>query len=194
MIHELPSLPYAENALEPFISAETVAFHYGKHHATYVAKLNGLIPGTEFENSSLEEIIKKAVAGPVFNNAAQIWNHTFYWNCLGPNAGGGPAGALSEAINKTFGSFEAFKAEMTDKSVNLFGSGWSWLVKDGSGNLSIVQTTNAGNPLTDGLTPLLTCDVWEHAYYIDCRNSRPDYMENFWKLINWRAVEVTFLS
>ena len=194
MIHEHPSLPYTENALEPFISAETVAFHYGKHHATYVAKLNGLIPGTEFENSSLEEIIKKAVAGPIFNNAAQIWNHTFYWNCLAPNAGGEPADALLAAINKTFGSFEAFKAEMTDKSVNLFGSGWSWLVKDGSGNLSIVQTTNAGNPLTDGLTPLLTCDVWEHAYYIDCRNSRPDYMENFWKLINWRAVEVTFLS
>ncbi len=189
MTHELPSLPYAENALEPFISAETVAFHYGKHHATYVAKLNGLIPGTEFENSSLEEIIKKAAAGPVFNNAAQIWNHTFYWNCLAPNAGGEPAGALLEAINKTFGSFEAFKAEMTDKSVNLFGSGWSWLVKDGAGNLSIVQTTNAGNPLTDGLAPLLTCDVWEHAYYIDCRNSRPDYMENFWKLVNWKAVE-----
>lgn len=189
MIHELPSLPYAENALEPFISTETVAFHYGKHHATYVAKLNGLIPGTEFENSSLEEIVKKAVAGPIFNNAAQIWNHTFYWNCLAPNAGGEPAGALLVAINKTFGSFEAFKAEMTDKSVNLFGSGWSWLVKDGTGNLSIVQTTNAGNPLTDGLTPLLTCDVWEHAYYIDCRNSRPDYMKNFWKLINWSAVE-----
>ena len=189
MIHELPSLPYAENALEPFISAETVAFHYGKHHATYVAKLNGLIPGTEFENSSLEEIIKKAVAGPVFNNAAQIWNHTFYWNCLAPNAGGEPADALLAAINKTFGSFEAFKAEMTDKSVNLFGSGWSWLVKNGAGNLSIVQTTNAGNPLTDGLTPLLTCDVWEHAYYIDCRNSRPNYMENFWKLVNWNAVE-----
>ncbi len=189
MTHELPSLPYAENALEPFVSAETVAFHYGKHHATYVAKLNGLIPGTEFENSSLEEIIKKAAAGPVFNNAAQIWNHTFYWNCLAPNVGGEPAGALLEAINKTFGSFEAFKAEMTDKSVNLFGSGWSWLVKDGAGNLSIVQTTNAGNPLTDGLTPLLTCDVWEHAYYIDCRNSRPDYMKNFWKLVNWSAVE-----
>ncbi len=189
MTHELPSLPYAENALEPFVSAETVAFHYGKHHATYVAKLNGLIPGTEFENSSLEEIIKKAAAGPVFNNAAQIWNHTFYWSCLAPNAGGEPAGALLEAINKTFGSFEAFKAEMTDKSVNLFGSGWSWLVKDGAGNLSIVQTTNAGNPLTDGLAPLLTCDVWEHAYYIDCRNSRPDYMENFWKLVNWKAVE-----
>ncbi len=189
MAHELPPLLYAENALEPHISAETLAFHHGKHHATYVAKLNGLIPGTEFENSSLEEIIKKASAGPIFNNAAQIWNHTFYWNCLAPNAGGEPTGALAEAIKKAFGSFEAFKAEMTDKSVNLFGSGWSWLVKDGAGNLSIVQTSNAGNPLTDGLTPLLTCDVWEHAYYIDCRNARPSYLENFWKLVNWSFVE-----
>lgn len=188
MNHELPNLPYAGDALEPYISAETLEFHHGKHHATYVTKLNGLIPGTEFENASLEEIITKAPAGPVFNNAAQIWNHSFYWNCLAPNAGGAPSGALADAINATFGSFEAFKAELTDKSVNLFGSGWSWLVKDGAGNLSIIQTSNAGCPLTDGLTPLLTCDVWEHAYYIDCRNARPKYMENFWNLVNWDFV------
>lgn len=188
MSHELPALPYAGDALEPYISAETLEFHHGKHHATYVTKLNGLIPGTEFENASLEEIIAKSAPGPLFNNAAQIWNHSFYWNCLAPNAGGEPTGALADAINAAFGSFEAFKAEMTDKSVNLFGSGWSWLVKDGGGNLSVVQTSNAGCPLTDGLTPLLTCDVWEHAYYIDCRNARPKYMENFWNLVNWDFV------
>ncbi len=187
MKHELPPLPYSGNALEPYISAETLEFHHGKHHATYVTKLNGLIPGSEFESAPLEEIITKAT-GPIFNNAAQIWNHTFYWNCLAPNAGGEPTGALADAINAAFGSFDAFKAEMTDKSVNLFGSGWSWLVKDGEGNLSIVQTSNAGCPLTDGLTPLLTCDVWEHAYYIDCRNARPKYMENFWSLVNWDFV------
>jgi Fe-Mn family superoxide dismutase len=188
MKHELPPLPYAENSLEPYISAETIRFHYGKHHATYVTKLNGLIGGTELENSSLEEIITQATAGPVFNNAAQVWNHTFYWNGLAPNAGGEPTGELAQAINEAFGSFEAFKNEMTDKSVNLFGSGWSWLVKDKEGKLSIVQTSNAGNPLTSGLTPLLTCDVWEHAYYIDCRNARPSYLENFWKLVNWEFV------
>ncbi|HDL89319.1 MAG TPA: superoxide dismutase [Fe] [Thermodesulforhabdus norvegica] len=188
MTHELPALPYAGNALEPYISAETLEFHHGKHHATYVTKLNGLIPGTEFENATLEEIITKSAAGPIFNNAAQIWNHSFYWNCLGPNSGGEPTGPLADAINAAFGSFDAFKAEMTDKSVNLFGSGWSWLVKDNAGNLSIVQTSNAGCPLTDGLTPLLTCDVWEHAYYIDCRNARPKYMENFWNLLNWDFV------
>jgi Fe-Mn family superoxide dismutase len=185
MKHQLPSLPYAGNALEPYISAETLEFHHGKHHATYVTKLNGLTPGTEFENATLEEIITKSVVGPIFNNAAQIWNHSFYWNCLAPDAGGEPTGALADAINSAFGSFDAFKAEMTDKSINLFGSGWSWLVKDGAGNLSIVQTSNAGCPLTDGLTPLLTCDVWEHAYYIDCRNARPKYMENYWNLVNW---------
>ena len=188
MKHELPPLPYADNSLEPYISAETIRFHYGKHHATYVTKLNGLIGGTEFENSSLEEIITQATAGPIFNNAAQVWNHTFYWKGLAPNAGGEPTGALAQAINDAFGSFEAFKNEMTDKSVNLFGSGWSWLVKDKEGKLSIVQTANAGNPLTEGLTPLLTCDVWEHAYYIDCRNARPSYLENFWKLVNWEFV------
>ncbi len=188
MKHELPPLPYAEDSLEPYISAETIHFHYGKHHATYVAKLNGLIGATEFENSSLEEIITQATAGPIFNNAAQIWNHTFYWNGLAPNAGGEPTGALAQAINEAFGSFEAFKNEMTDKSVNLFGSGWSWLVKDKEGKLSIVQTSNAGNPLTSGLSPLLTCDVWEHAYYIDCRNARPSYLESFWKLVNWEFV------
>ena len=187
MTHELPALPYAIDALEPHISQETLEFHHGKHHATYVTKLNGLIPGTEFENASLEDIIKKS-SGPIFNNAAQIWNHTFYWNCLSPASAQQPSGDLLAAINDTFGSFEEFKAQFTDKSVNLFGAGWCWLVKNADGKLEIVQTFNAGCPLTEGQTPLLTCDVWEHAYYIDCRNARPAYMEKFWTLVNWEFV------
>ena len=186
MAHELPPLPYAIDALEPHISRETLEFHHGKHHATYVTKLNGLIPGTEFENASLEDTVLKS-SGPVFNNAAQIWNHTFYWNCLTPNSTE-PSGALLDAINDAFGSLDAFKAEFTDKSVNLFGSGWCWLVKNSAGGLEIVQTGNAGNPMTDGKTPLLTCDVWEHAYYIDYRNVRPTYLEHFWALVNWDFV------
>lgn len=185
--HTLPDLPYANDALEPHISAETIEFHYGKHHATYVAKLNGLIPGTEFENASLEDIVKKA-SGGIFNNGAQVWNHTFYWNCLGPNCGGEPSGDLANAINSTFGSFDEFKAKFTDSAVNNFGSGWTWLVKNADGGLEIVNTSNAANPMTDGMTPLMTCDVWEHAYYIDCRNARPKYMENFWALVNWDFV------
>lgn len=185
MEHTLPALPYDKEALAPHISSETLDFHYGKHHATYVDKLNGLIKGTEFEEASLEEIISKASAGPVFNNAAQVWNHTFYWNSLSPNGGGEPTGALLEAINSTFGSVEKFKEDFTNSAVNNFGSGWTWLVKDADGKLQIVNTSNAACPLTDGLTPLLTCDVWEHAYYIDYRNARPKYMEAFWALVNW---------
>ena len=182
--HVLPDLPYAKDALEPHISAETLEFHYGKHHATYVDKLNGLIPGTEFELASLEEIIKKA-SGGIFNNGAQVWNHTFYWNCLSPNGGGAPEGDLADAINEAFGGFDAFKEAFTNSAINNFGSGWTWLVKDGSGKLEIVNTSNAANPMTDGKTPVLTCDVWEHAYYIDYRNARPKYLEGFWNLVNW---------
>lgn len=185
--HTLPDLPYANDALEPHISAETIEYHYGKHHATYVAKLNGLIGGTDFENASLEDIVKKAEGG-IFNNGAQVWNHTFYWNCLGPNCGGEPSGDLADAINSAFGSFDDFKAKFTDSAVNNFGSGWTWLVKNADGGLEIVNTSNAANPMRDGLTPVLTCDVWEHAYYIDCRNARPKYMENFWALVNWEFV------
>jgi len=184
MTHELPALPYAKNALEPHISAETLEYHYGKHHQTYVTNLNNLIPGTEFEKLSLEEIVKKS-SGGIFNNAAQIWNHTFYWNSLSPNGGGAPTGALAEAISKAFGSFEKFKEEFTKCAVTTFGSGWAWLVKNADGSLALVSTSNAGCPLTAGQTPLLTCDVWEHAYYIDYRNLRPKYVEAFWNLVNW---------
>lgn len=187
MTHRLPELPYAMNALEPHISRETLEYHYGKHHNAYVDKLNGLIPGTEFENASLEEIITKA-SGGIFNNAAQIWNHTFYWNCLSPQGGGEPGGALKESINRDFGSFASFKEKFSQTAATLFGSGWAWLVKNPDGSLDIVGTSNAGNPLTEGKTPLLTCDVWEHAYYIDYRNARPKYIEAFWNLANWDFV------
>lgn len=188
MAIELPALPYAQNALEPHISAETLSFHYGKHHQTYVDKLNGLIPGTEFEGKSLEEIVK-ASSGGVFNNAAQVWNHTFYWNCLSPNGGGEATGKVAEAINKAFGSFEKFKEEFTNNAVNNFGSGWTWLAQQADGSVAIVNTSNAATPLTDkDATPLLTVDVWEHAYYIDYRNARPKYMEAFWALVNWDFV------
>lgn len=187
MKHELPDLPYAIDALEPHISKETLEFHHGKHHNAYVTKLNDLIPGTEFEDADLETIIMKA-EGVTFNQAAQVWNHTFYWNCLSPNGGGEPTGTLQNKINSTFGSFEAFKKEFSDKAATLFGSGWAWLVKNPDGSLSIEQTGNAGNPLRDGKTPLLTCDVWEHAYYIDFRNARPKYIETFWNLVNWEFV------
>ncbi len=187
MAFELPALPYAKNALEPHISEETLEYHYGKHHNTYVVNLNNLIAGTDFENQSLEDIIKNSDGG-IFNNAAQVWNHTFYWNCLSPNGGGEPTGALADAINAKFGSFEQFKKDFSDAGVTNFGSGWTWLVKNGSGELKIVKTSNAGCPLTDGLTPLLTCDVWEHAYYIDYRNARPSYVEAFWNLVNWDFV------
>jgi len=183
MKHELPPLPYSMDALEPHISRETLEYHYGKHHNTYVVNLNNLIQGTEFENMSLDDIVLKA-SGPIFNNAAQVWNHTFYWNSLSPNGGGAPGGAIAEAINRDFGSFDDFKEAFSKAAVTLFGSGWAWLVKSG-GKLEIVQTQNAGNPMTDGKQPILTCDVWEHAYYIDYRNARPKYVENFWNLVNW---------
>ena len=186
MAHELPPLPYDQSALAPHISAETLEYHYGKHHQTYVTNLNKLIEGTEHANSSLEEIIKSA-SGGLFNNAAQVWNHTFYWNCLSPNGGGEPSGAVADAIAKAFGSFADFKDKFSTSAATNFGSGWTWLVKSGSG-VEIVNTSNAGCPLTDGKTPLLTCDVWEHAYYIDYRNARPKYVEAFWNLVNWDFV------
>jgi Fe-Mn family superoxide dismutase len=190
--HVLPDLPYPENALEPYISAVTLQFHHSKHHATYVKNLNKLIQGTEFAEASLEDIITKAPAGPVFNNAAQVWNHTFYWNCLSPEGGGRPAGELGAAIERTFGGFDKFQEEFTETATKLFGSGWAWLVQNGNGSLAITTTANAGNPLTDDKKPLLTCDVWEHAYYIDYRNARPKYLEGFWQLVNWDFVAANF--
>lgn len=192
MAFELPVLPYAKDALAPHISAETLDFHYGKHHKTYVDKLNGLIPGTEFEGKSLEDIIKTS-SGGVFNNAAQIWNHTFYWHCLSPYGGGEATGAVAEAINKAFGSFEKFKEEFTNSAINNFGSAWTWLVKKADGSVAIVNTSNAATPLTDAsVTPILTVDVWEHAYYIDYRNSRPNYLNAFWSLVNWEFVNANY--
>ncbi len=192
MAIELPALPYPQNALEPHISAETLEYHYGKHHKTYVDKLNGMIPGTEFENKSLDDIIKSS-SGGVFNNSAQIWNHTFYWHCLSPNGGGEASGAIADAINKAFGSFDAFKEAFTTSAIGNFGSGWTWLVKNSEGGVEIVNTSNAATPLTDShLTPLLTVDVWEHAYYIDYRNARPAYMDAFWNLINWDFVNQNY--
>ena len=191
MAFELPKLPYAMNALEPIISEKTLEFHYGKHHNAYVVNLNKLVVGTEFENASLEDIIKKA-SGGIFNNGAQIWNHTFYWESFKANGGGVPTGALAEAINKAFGSFDAFKEKFSTASATLFGSGWAWLVKKADGSLDIIKESNAGNPLKNGLKPLLTCDVWEHAYYIDYQNRRPDYIASFWNLINWDKVAERF--
>ena len=191
MAYELPALPYEKDALEPHISRETLEYHYGKHHQTYVTNLNKLVPGTEFEGLSLEDIIRQA-SGGIFNNAAQIWNHTFYWNCLSPNGGGGPDGALAEAIDKTFGSFGAFREKFSTSAATNFCSGWTWLVKDSDGNLEIVNTSNAGTPLTEGKHALLTCDVWEHAYYIDYRNARPKYVEAYWNLVNWDFVLENF--
>jgi len=187
MSFELPALPYEKNALEPYISAETLEYHYGKHHQAYVTNLNNLIKDTEFEGKSLEEIIKTSSAG-VFNNAAQVWNHTFYWHCLAPKAGGEPTGAVAQAINDNFGSFTAFKEQFSDMAVKNFGSGWTWLVEKADGKLTIVNTSNAATPLTTTDKPLLTVDVWEHAYYIDYRNARPKYLENFWALVNWDFV------
>jgi len=188
MAFELPPLPYAKDALAPHISAETLEYHYGKHHNTYVTKLNGLVEGTDNASKSLEEIIKSS-SGGMFNNAAQVWNHTFYWNCLSPTGGGEPSGALADAINAKWESFANFKEVFSTEAANNFGSGWTWLVKKSDGSLDILNTSNAGCPLThEGVTALLTVDVWEHAYYIDYRNSRPNYMEAFWKLVNWEFV------
>lgn len=194
MAIELPELPYAMNALAPHISEETLQYHYGKHHNTYVVKLNGLIEGTEFEGKSLEDIVKTS-SGGIFNNAAQIWNHTFYWQSLSPNGGGAPTGALAEAINNSFGDLDSFKAKFTDMAINNFGSSWTWLVKNADGSLAIVNTSNAATPLTDtGVTPLMTVDLWEHAYYIDYRNLRPDYLAAFWSLINWEFAGKNYLG
>ena len=192
MAFELPALPYAKDALEPHISAETLDFHHGKHHNTYVTKLNGLVEGTDLASKSLEEIIKTS-SGGIFNNAAQIWNHTFYWNSLSPNGGGAPTGALADAINSAFGSFEEFQAKFNDSAVNNFGASWTWLVKKADGSLDIVNTSNAGTPITEeGVTPLMTVDLWEHAYYIDYRNLRPAYLKGFWALINWNFANENF--
>lgn len=184
MAHTLSALPYAMDALAPIISKETLEFHYGKHHQAYVTNLNNLIPGTEFESASLEEIVKKS-SGGIFNNAAQVWNHTFYWNSMAPNAGGEPTGKLADAIKAKWGSVAAFKEAFNKSAAGNFGSGWTWLVKKADGSLDIVNTSNAATPLTTTDVALLTCDVWEHAYYIDYRNARPKYLESFWSLVNW---------
>ena len=185
MAFTLPELPYSLDALTPHISAETLEFHHGKHHKTYVEKLNGLVEGTEFAKMSLEDVVKKSKGG-MFNNAAQVWNHTFYWHSMAPDGGGDAKGPIGDAINDQFGSFAKFRDEFNNKAATLFGSGWCWLVKNKDGSLSIDQTPNAETPLTDdSKTPLLTCDVWEHAYYIDYRNARPKYLESWWNIVNW---------
>ena len=184
MAIELPALPWARDALAPHISAETIDYHYGKHHQTYVTNLNNLIKGTEFENLDLVAIVKKAQGG-MFNNAAQVWNHTFYWNSLTPKGGGEPSGKLADALKKSFGGFAQFKEDFSKAAVGTFGSGWAWLVQRADGGLAIVSTSNAATPITGSDRPLLTCDVWEHAYYIDYRNARPKYVEAFWNLANW---------
>jgi len=192
MAFELPQLPYAKDALEPHISAETLQYHYGKHHQTYVDKLNAAIEGKPEASKSLEDIIKSA-KGPLFNNAAQVWNHTFYWHCLSPNGGGEATGAVADAIKSAFGSFDKFKEDFSNQAAANFGSGWTWLVKKSDGSVAIVNTSNAETPLTDeSVTVLLTVDVWEHAYYIDYRNARPKYLEAFWKLVNWDFVNENF--
>jgi len=192
MSHSLPDLPYAIDALEPHISKETLEFHHGKHHQTYVTNLNNMLAGSEMEGKSLEEVISSSEGG-VFNNAAQIWNHTFYWNSLSPNGGGAPSGALGDAINATFGSYDAFKEKFSASAAGNFGSGWTWLVKNSDGSVEIVNTSNAGCVLNNqGQTPLITCDVWEHAYYIDYRNARPKYVEAFWNLVNWDFAAKNF--
>ena len=191
MAFKLPELPYAKNALEPHISQETLEYHYGKHHQAYVNKLNGLVPGTEFEKMSLEDIIMKSEGG-IFNNAAQIWNHTFYWNSMCPKSDSKPKGGLADALHETFGSLDTFKEQFTEAALSQFGSGWAWLVKDKDNKLKVVKTVNANNPMTDGYEPLLTCDVWEHAYYIDTRNDRGKYVSNFWQVVNWDFAEKNF--
>ena len=193
MTHALPALPYAMDALAPTLSQETLEYHYGKHHQAYVTNLNNLIPGTEFESMSLEDIVMKS-SGGIFNNAAQVWNHTFYWNCLSPNGGGAPTGALAAAIDAKFGSFEEFKKQFNQSAATNFGSGWTWLVKNADGSLEIFNTSNAGTPMTSGKQALLTLDVWEHAYYIDYRNMRPKYLETMWNIVNWDFVAANFAA
>lgn len=192
MTIELPKLPYAIDALEPYISKQTIEFHYGKHHQTYVNNLNNLIPGTAFENASLEKMVLEAEGG-IFNNAAQVWNHTFYFQSFSNSGMKEPTGALSDAIERDFGSFEGFKEQFSKAAITLFGSGWAWLVKNPDGKLAIMQESNAGNPMRKHQMPLLTCDVWEHAYYLDYQNRRADYVQGFWKLIDWSVIEKRFL-
>ncbi len=191
MKFELPTLPYALDALAPNIDKQTLEYHYGKHHQAYVNNLNGLIDGTAFANKSLEDIIREADGG-VFNNAAQVWNHTFYFFQFSPKGGNEPSGALGEAIKAQYGSFSEFKAQFSKAAATLFGAGWAWLVKKNDGSLDILQTSNAGTPLTEGITPLLTCDVWEHAYYLDYQNKRPDYIQAFWNVVDWNEVGKRF--
>jgi Fe-Mn family superoxide dismutase len=192
MSFELPDLPYERNALEPYISAETLDYHHGKHHASYVKKLNKAVVGSDMENQTLEQIIEHAT-GSLFNNAAQVWNHTFYWNCMRPEGGGEATGGVAKALDAQFGSFEKFRKAFSDSAAANFGSGWTWLVRKSDGSLAVVNTDNAGTPLTDADThPLLTLDVWEHAYYIDYRNARPDYINAFWQLVNWEFVNQNF--
>lgn len=193
MKHELPVLPYAADALNPVISHKTIEFHYGKHHQAYVNNLNNLLPGSAFENASLETIVREADGG-IFNNGAQIWNHTFYFMTFSATPQTEPTGPLADAINKKFGSFADFKAAFAKSATTLFGSGWAWLVVRPDNTLDIVQEQNAGNPMRQGLKPLLTCDVWEHAYYLDYQNRRPDYIEAFWKIVDWKIVSERFLK
>jgi len=187
MTFELPKLPYALSALEPDISEKTLEFHYGKHHQAYVNNLNNLVPGTKFENADLETIIREADGG-VFNNGAQVWNHAFYFKGFGPGGSPEPAGSLAKALKKHFGSFTEFKEKFSKAATTLFGSGWVWLVKMENGSLEIIQESNAGNPIRSGLKPILTCDVWEHAYYLDYQNRRPDYVRSFWNILDWRII------
>lgn len=187
MIHQLPQLPFNSASLSPVISSNTLEFHHGKHHQAYVNNLNNLIKGTEFENATLEEIIKKATGG-IFNNGAQVWNHTFYWNCIKPNGSKLPEGKLLDAINKQYGSLDKLKEQFSAAAASLFGSGWAWLVKKNDNTIDIIQESNAGNPLRNGFIPLLTCDVWEHAYYLDYQNRRPDYIKAFWDIIDWETI------
>jgi Superoxide dismutase len=191
MKHELPKLPYDFAALEPHISSRTLEFHYGKHHQAYVNNLNNLLPGSKFENADLETIVREADGG-IFNNGAQVWNHTFYFMQFSPTPSTSPTGKLEEAINKTFGSLLAFKEQFAKAGATLFGSGWAWLVVNKEGNLEIVQESNAGNPMRRGLKPILTCDVWEHAYYLDYQNKRPDYLQSFWNVVDWKVISKRF--
>lgn len=188
---ELPKLPYDMDALNPYLSKETLEYHYGKHHQAYVNNLNNLVRDTKFADLSLEQIIMQSDGG-IFNNAAQIWNHTFYWNCLTPKSAGEPSGKLADAIKKKFGSFDEFKKAFTESATKLFGSGWAWLAKNANGELEIINESNAGLPMKANKHALLTCDVWEHAYYIDYRNARPKYLENFWAIVNWDFVAANF--
>lgn len=194
MAIELAALPYSHDALEPHLSAETIEYHYGKHHQKYVDTLNDLIQGTDFASQTLEQIVGNAGDGEVFNNAAQVWNHNFYWQCLAPEGGEPPSGPLAEAVDANFGSYRQFRSDFEQAATDLFGSGWVWLIDDGAGGLSIMTTKDADNPLSHGRIALLTCDVWEHAYYIDYRNERAKYLEAYWKVVNWKFAEQRFVA